>query len=199
MARHKKAFSKISLKEILPIFAIEEIGTWQIHVESIPVSAFFEERLQRLNVFDLRANEHSKELLIDAFLEEALLPYSRLKFWKSAPLEDDLFLGEVDYLLTKRKDYLDHPLLCVVEAKKDDFEKGKAQCLAELRACWWNNQQANWEVPLWGIVTNADVWRFYHLTLDQQIQESAPYSIIDSGLVLAVLRFVFQQCEELFV
>lgn len=96
-------------------------------------------RLQR--VFDLRSYEESKKLLIDAICEEAILEFERLKIWKGAALESDTLTGNVDYLIAENKAYLEAPLACIIEAKKDNFEQGLAQCLVEMQACQWQNRQ----------------------------------------------------------
>ena len=71
---------------------------------------------------------------------KALITCENLKIWKGAALESQDLIGQADYLLTQRRGYVEAPLLCVVEAKKDDFEQGAAQCLVEMKACQWNNQ-----------------------------------------------------------
>ncbi len=50
-----------------------------------------------------------------------------MKIWKGAQLTDETASGYVDYLVAQRKRYLEAPFLCIVEAKKDDFEQGLAQ------------------------------------------------------------------------
>lgn len=88
------------------------------------------------------------------------------------------------------------PLLCAVEAKKDDFEKGMAQCLVEMKACNWNNQQIGKVIDVYGIVTNGEVWKFYKLTTNGQVFESLPYSIEMQERVFGALTYVFTKCEE---
>ena len=46
---------------------------------------------------------------------------SELKVWKAAPLESDTLMGVADYLITPKRVYVETPLLCVAEAKRDDF------------------------------------------------------------------------------
>jgi hypothetical protein len=50
-----------------------------------------------------------------------------------------------------------------VEAKKDDFGQGLAQCLVEMQACQWRNTQINKKIDVFGIVTNGDTWKAYKL------------------------------------
>lgn len=120
----KKNFASFTLKTAMQYLGIENLQPWRIDVPPCTPSPFFAERLKRLEIFDIALTERSKELLVDAYCEEALLSYPALKLWKAAPLSDDELVGVVDYLLTPRRAYIDTPMLCIVEAKKDNFEQG---------------------------------------------------------------------------
>lgn len=184
---YQEAFKKLNLTELLP---------WEISVESVEPSEFFQERLQRLECFDLQRYEESKKLLIDALCEEAIQPYKRLKIWKGAALQSDVTNGNVDYVIAERKAYLEAPFLCIVEAKKDDFEQGLAQCLVEMQACQWQNQELGKEVDVLGIVTNGDGWRFYKLTTQGSVYQTLLYGIAHVEEILGLLRYIFQLCEQ---
>lgn len=67
--------------------------------------------------------------------------------------------------------YLDNPLLCLVKAKKDDFEQGLAQCLVEMKACQQSNEKAGNKIDV--------------------------YSLIEVEKLLGDLSFVFSQCEKI--
>ena len=64
-------------------------------------------------------------------------------------------------MIAQRRGYLEAPYVCAIEAKKDDFEQGAAQCLVEMQACQWINQQLGRSVPIYGIVTNGERGEFY--------------------------------------
>jgi len=170
---------------------------WQFHGQAIAPSDFFKTRWQRLQRhFDLRSYEESKKLLIDAFCEEAMENSDRLKIWKGARLETDVLIGNADYLIAENKDYLEAPFVCIVEAKKDNFEHGLAQCLVEMKACQWNNQQIGKNIDILGIITNAQSWVFYKLNLSGQVFESTIYSVGDPPILLGGLHYLFQECER---
>ena len=119
---------------------LNDLLPWSLQAEALPPSDFFHEHLYRLRRhFDLEGYEESKKLLIDALCDEAINRCDRLKIWTGAQLEGDVAAGYVDYLIAERKRYLDTPMLCIIEAKKDDFEQGLAQCLVEMQACQWKN------------------------------------------------------------
>src|SRR5438552_13235358 len=80
------------------------------------------------------------ETLIYPFLREVWKPFRDvLTLWSHQPLYfDDDLSGVPDYLVARRSPLgplvQDMPYLLVVEAKKDDFPRGWAQCLAAMLA-----------------------------------------------------------------
>ncbi|NER00339.1 MAG: hypothetical protein F6K30_27190 [Cyanothece sp. SIO2G6] len=193
----KKNFSSFSKKDAFKALNLIDLKSWTIDAPKLNLSDFFQERLRRLRQnFDLESGEEAKKLLIDALCDEALESCHHLKIWKSAALEGKYAAGIVDYLVAERKRYLETPFLCVVEAKKDDFEQGLAQCLVEMDACAWSNQELGQSLEVIGIVTNGEAWKFYKLTRDGEIYETLLYSISAMETVLGVLRSLFQHCEN---
>lgn len=191
----RKNFSSFTLPEAYKLLKIETLNPWELQTQPRQPSDFFTQRLQRLQKnFDLRSYEKSKELLIDAYCEEAIDPIEHLKIWKGAAITSDRAKGNTDYLVAQRRDYLDCPYLCVVEAKKDNFEQGLAQCLAEMYACRWENDAADRSIEIFGIVTNATTWQFYALRLDGTIDESRPFTNGDPAQLLGVLGHIFHLC-----
>lgn len=193
----KKNFSSFSYAEAFKQLNLTDLIHWEIETESVEPSAFFQERLRRLEqTFNLQGYEESKKLLIDAICEEAIITSDRLRIWKGPQLESDTLAGYVDYLVAERKRYLDVPLLCIIEAKKDDFEQGLAQCLVEMQACQWQNRQADRDIDVLGIVTSGEGWQFYRLTTTGEVYGTPLYSVGDMELLLGRLRHVFELCEQ---
>jgi hypothetical protein len=184
--RYAEAFKQVGLTELLP---------WPGKFAPVQPSAFFQERLVRLQAtFDLQNCEDSKKLLIDAVCEEALYGLSDLKIWKGADLESDTLTGFADYLVASKRAYLEAPFVCVVEAKKDDFDQGLAQCLVEMQACQWCNRQVGKSLDVFGVVTNGEGWKFYQLTIDGIGYGTMLYGIQDVSEVLGALRSIFTRC-----
>ena len=131
---HKKSFSKFNLREAYQDLNLTHLLPWTVEYQPIPASATFHDYLAKLGTyFNLDSSEEGKKLIIDAIFLEGIQTFRRLKIWKGARLEGDTAQGHADYLIAENKDYLEAPLLCVVEAKKDDFEQGLAQCLVEMK------------------------------------------------------------------
>lgn len=195
-APKKKAFSKFTLNEAYKELKLTQLTPWKISFTPIAPSDAFQLHLDRLRVFDLERSEEGKKLLIDAILIEAVQPFTQLKFWKGASLESEIAHGAADYLMTEKRGYFEAPFFCVIEAKKDDFEQGLAQCLVEMQACQWSNQNIDRAIDIFGVVTNGGTWQFYKLALDNSVHETLPYAISDLGAILGQLHYIFELCER---
>jgi hypothetical protein len=196
----KKNFSSFNKKDAFKQLNIQNLLVWDFDVKNIQPSNFFQERLIRLKrYFDLDTCEESKKLLIDAICEEAMGTIETLKIWKGAHLKSENTKGIADYLVAERKGYLEAPYLCIIEAKKDDFEQGLAQCLVEMQACQWETQQAYPDrtiIDILGIVSNGTTWQFYKLTAQGQVYETSGYAIGDMEQILGRVHYFFQLCEK---
>ena len=193
----KKNFSSFTYAEAFKYLKIKNLCFWSFEAAPVEPSDFFQKSLMRKSeVFDLQTGEESKKLIIDLICEEVLQGFKHLKIWKSAALSDEETSGYVDYLMAERKAYLEAPFLCIVEAKKDDFEQGFAQCLPEMKACQYNNERLHPIPEVYGIVTNGDGWRFYKLSLDGFVYESGLYTIANLSQLLGILHYIFSCCEQ---
>jgi hypothetical protein len=200
----KKSFSSFTYKEAFKQLGIAALERWSlaeplgtgIDAEPVPISDFFRQRLERLQRFDLESLEVSKTLLIDAICEEGLEGFDRLRVWKGAYLEGEKTCGNADYVIAERRAYLEGPFVCVIEAKKDNFEQGTAQCLVEMQACQWSNRELGRVVPIYGIVTNGEGWKFYRLAIDGVVSETLLHGIGEMSILLGLLRSFFGLCAQ---
>lgn len=192
----KRNYSALSLRDAMELLQKETLTPWRLNAPARPPSDFFLEDLRRLEAFDLESSEQAKTLLIDALFAEIVSQYPNLKIWKAAPLNTDSLTGVADYLIAPKRAYLATPLLCVTEAKRDDFERGRAQCLAEMYACAWNNRQENRETDVLGIVSNGQGWRFYRLTRAGEILETELYTTAYMPELLGALDSVCAECAR---
>jgi len=195
-APKKKAFSRFTLSEAYKQLSLTQLIPWAIDFSPVAPTDAFQLHLKRLQAFDIQRSEEGKKLLIDAILIEAIQDFKRLKFWKGANLESDIAHGAADYLLAENRGYLEAPFLCVIEAKKDDFEQGLAQCLVEMQACQWSNRAGDRDLDVFGIVTNGEGWKFYKLDQAGKGHETLLYSISELENILGQLHYIFQQCER---
>ena len=97
-----------------------------------------------------------RECFIFPFLHQVWKRHRKLKLWSHQPLVCDRELyGEPDYLVSAviesvTDKLIDKPFLAVAEAKREDFTKGWAQCLAEMIACQKINDDE--QAVIYGIV-----------------------------------------------
>ncbi|HQV23804.1 MAG: hypothetical protein H6996_03990 [Moraxellaceae bacterium] len=198
----------MSFSDFKTISQVQQL--YQIHYQEavfIPVkkmelsSLFVEEIAFNINQLDVFSSEAARcELLILPVLREVYKQYAQqFSLWvqKSINYTPELS-GTPDYMISKRsalgKTVLEFPLLMLVEAKKNDFEQGWAQCLAEL----WAAQQLNKnpQLTVYGIVSDGKYWEFGQLTGQMFIKNSQSFVIDDLAELLSALRYVFEQVNH---
>jgi len=113
-----------------------------ITIDNFIVSNIFQQEFDfNVKNMDIFSSEAARcEIIIFPILREVYKSYStKFAIWVQKSLSYDTELtGIPDYLVSRKSEYgkllLDYPVLAVVEAKKNDFEQGWGQCLAELVA-----------------------------------------------------------------
>jgi hypothetical protein len=141
-----------------------------------------------------------REGFIFPFLQLAWRRHGHLKLWSHQALDyDDKLNGEPDYLVSAwieegMDKLVTRPFLAVSEAKRDDFDGGWAQCLAEQVACRKLNEDDG--LTIYGIVSTGQVWQFGKLEGDVFTRHPVAFSIADMDRLLGILDFVFSECEK---
>lgn len=135
------------------------------------------------------------EAIIFPILREVYKTYSdKFVLWIQKSFVYDAKLnGTPDYLIATKsplgKTVLATPLLGVVEAEKNDFEAGWAQCLAELIAIQKLNADEN--LTVYGIVTDGERWQFGKFQKDIFTRQITAFSIDDLPELFGALHFIF--------
>jgi hypothetical protein len=139
------------------------------------------------------------ESLIFPVLKEVWKAYrDQLMLWSHLPLNYDADLsGTPDYFVARMSRLgpwvVDQPYLLVVEAKKDDFERGWGQCLAALLAAQKLNNLP--DQVLYGITTNGRTWEFGKLEAATFTHERGSFTLRHLDELYAALHYVFEQCR----
>ncbi len=162
-----------------------------------PSAGFVEEFEFNTEHLDIYTSEASRsETVIFPMLREVYKKYCyNYSLWiqKTVSYDDDL-TGTPDYIISSKselgKTVLETPLVIVVEAKKNDFEQGWGQCLAELVAAQKINSDT--DSPVCGIVTDGKLWEFGKLTKNIFIKNIEGYTIHHLAKLFSVLNFIFQ-------
>lgn len=167
------AFSDFkSISEVQERYKIKyEEGLFLAPNETMPSEEFirdFEFNKENIDTFTSEASR--SEIVISPMLREMYKKHSRnYSFWIQKGISfDEVLTGTPDYIFSRKsplgKTVLEAPLVIVVEAKKNDFEQGWGQCLAELVAAQRINQDA--ERSVYGVVTDGNFWQFGRLRQD---------------------------------
>jgi len=154
----------------------------------------FDFTLENLPVF---TSEGARtEAVIFPILREVYKDYSdKFVLWIQKSFTYDAKLnGTPDYLIATKsplgKTVLAKPLLGVVEAKKNDFEVGWAQCLAELVAIQKLNDDD--KTPVFGIVTDGERWQFGKFEKNLLTRHASSFVIDDLPGLFGALHHIFQ-------
>jgi len=193
------AFSNFqTISEVQKIYGIKyEDGTFIVPTGLAPSEAFLNRMRIAVENIDVFSSEGSRtELVISPVLLEIYLNYlGRFSFWIQKPMSADPILSGVpDYIFGTKsplgKTVLESPLVLIVKAKKNDFEQGWAQCLAELVAAQKINNTP--EKPVFGIVTDGERWQFGKLTEQVFTKNAVGYATEKITELFGAIDFVLQ-------
>ena len=193
------AFSDFkTISEVQERFRITYSENDFVEVEpSSPSAEFlrdFEFTREHINVF---ASEASRcETIIFPVLKESYKAYAdRYALWiKKSIAYDDTLNGTPDYFISTKselgKTVVGSPLILLVEAKKNDFEHGWGQCLAELVAAQKINDDVDF--PVYGIVTDGTLWQFGQLIGDTFTQNRTDFVLANLPTLFGAVDSVFK-------
>ncbi len=140
------------------------------------------------------------ETLIFPVLREVWKPFRReLMLWSHQPIELPGGLsGTPDYLFAKQsamgKIVMDKPYVAIVEAKRDDFTGGWAQCLAEMYTAQQINERS--DMKIFGIVSNGKTWEFGYLSHQNFTKYNEAVSINDLNELFSILYHILSVCSS---
>ncbi|NET26119.1 hypothetical protein [Okeania sp. SIO1I7] len=150
---------------------------------------------------DIYTSEYSRcENIIYPILREVYKSFiDQYTLWSHKSITYDAQLnGAPDYLFSTKselgKTVLGFPIVVVVEAKKNDFSEGWGQCLAELIAVQKLNQAE--ELPVYGIVTDGELWQFGKLVSDEFTKSKLRITITDLDKIFGTISFLLSSKRE---
>ena len=200
------AFSDFrEISEVLERFRIRYSEDDFVKVKLLNPSEQFQKELefsrQHFNIFGSEASRC--EIVIFPILREVYKKYAdNYALWIKEPITyDETLNGTPDYLIATKSELgmpvLGTPLIMLVEAKKNDFEQGWGQCLAELVAAQKIND--NTTLPVHGIVTDGILWQFGRLVEDAFIRNRTNYSLDNLPVLFGAVDSVFKATTEVDV
>lgn len=137
------------------------------------------------------------ENIISPILTEVWRNYIQsFLIWSHQPLTyDDNLSGVPDYVVAQRsprgKVVLEKPYVILVEAKKDNFEEGWGQCLAEMLAAQKINDDLT--KKLFGVVSNGKLWEFGVLEAEIFTKNRKYYVLDNLEELLGAVNFLFSE------
>ena len=162
-----------------------------------PSQVFLDEFDFNQKNIDIFASEAARcEAIIFPILREIYKHYyQHTSLWVQKSITYDSNLnGTPDYLVSKRsvlgKTMLETPIIIVVEAKRNDFEQGWGQCLAELIAVAHMNENKK---LVYGIVTDGKLWEFAQFANNTLTKQIDSYTVSDLPHLLGMTKSIFDQ------
>jgi hypothetical protein len=188
------------IDEVLGEFGIAYTEQNFIQILNVEVPEYFEAEIELTLTEGVYKNSEYAicETLIYPTLREIWKLYKAdLLLWSHQPLNYDQNLcGIPDYMVARRsqmgKIFLEKPFLIIVEAKKDNFEEGWAQCISEMIAAQKINQTTT---AIFGIVSTGMIWEFGILNANNFTKEIVIYTIQNLKLLFAAIRYMFEQSK----
>ncbi len=132
------------------------------------------------------------ERIISPILHIVAKNYAQLNVWSHVAYNiDELkgLVGEPDYLIAPRTKYggMARPSLCIIEAKRDNFDEGWTQALAEMVASSLADASL-----CYGVVTTGKTWEFGKLEHDVFTVDPVSVSAADNlQKTLDILNWMF--------
>ena len=162
-----------------------------------PSEQFLEEFEFCMQHIDIYASEAARcEAIIFPILKEVYKPYAKdYALWiKKAISYDEILNGTPDYLIATRSELglpvVGIPLIILVEAKKNDFDMGWGQCIAEMLAAQKINGDPDTHV--YGIVSDGTMWQFGKLIGDDFIRDRASVTMNNLSHLFGAIDAVFK-------
>ena len=159
----------------------------------------FEFCRQHIDVF---ASEAARcEVIIFPILKEIYKAYADIyALWIQKSIAyDEMLSGTPDYLISTKSELgrpvVGTPLIMLVEAKKNDFEQGWGQCLAELIAAQKINDAPDF--PVYGIVSDGIWWQFGRLVGDAFTQNRTSFGVDNLPLLFGAIDAVFKKAAPI--
>ena len=197
------AFSDFkTISEVQEKFSIKYSYQDFLRVEAKKPSEYFLDELEfSKQHIDFFHSEGSRcEVIIFPIIKEIYKDYAEnYGLWiKKHIAYDETLNGTPDYLVATKSELgmtvLGIPLVMMVEAKKNDFELGWGQCLAEMVAAQKMNDDFSY--PIYGIVTDGTSWEFGQLINDVFTRNRTNFTIADLPLLFGAVDAVFKAIQK---
>ena len=166
-----------------------------------PSEQFLQELEFSREYIDVFASEGARcEAVIFPVLREVYKGYAEhYALWiKKAIFYDEILSGTPDYLISTRSELgipvVGTPLIILVEAKKNDFDQGWGQCIAEIISAQKINADADF--PVYGIVSDGTLWQFGRLVGDAFTRNGTSVTMDKLPILFGAVDAIFKASTE---
>lgn len=189
-----------TLKQALKKLQIDEVSAnlFPAIVEVQP-SDWLKTTLSLANEMPLTNEKSKSERLISPILLEVSLAYkSYVTLYSGEDLVVDIaqdLSGECDFFIAKhpRKDVMQAPIITLAEAKDEDMDYGKGQCLAQMYAAQRFNEEENHPQPfIYGCVVTGDNWKFLKLTGSEVLVDTEIYYLSNLPKIMGIFHQIIK-------
>ncbi len=182
------SYSSFTAEKLKDQFAVEQIWEKDIfaNVETLLPSETLREAIDyNVNFAIMQGSEKARSEFIIApiLLEVKKKSNGKVSLFSGVKFDVDKSkkLDGISDFLISRSSYqvvLEAPVVVAVEAKRQDFEKGIAQCAAEMIAAGIFNERKGLKLNvIYGCVTTGDVWRFLLLKKNRVYVDSIAFDV----------------------
>ncbi len=192
-------YTDFSLEKIKAIFDLKIISAKLFEdIEIIQPSELIQTILERNKKLPIRSEKSRSEWIVSPILTElTVLKPNRFTIFSGERFDVDEkkgLTGECDFLLSlaPEEQVIAAPVFALVEAKKQDLDRGAGQCAAQMIAAREFNQQKGKKLPcIYGCVTTGRDWQFLKLEENNLILDEAPYyEKLELDKILSILGYI---------
>ncbi len=188
-----------SVEQVASIFSLKVKDGSIINSKSIVISDLLLNNIKRrlLDSLSFRNEATICNKVITPILNIVAENNKPLNVWIEEPFNVDKeksLVGEPDYLIAPATDYggMELPPLCIIEAKKQDWDKGWAQALAEMVAASIKGAEI-----CYSVVTTGKIWQFAKLEDSLFIKDPSQISATrELQVVFDTLNWVFSEINN---
>ncbi|TAG94045.1 MAG: hypothetical protein EAZ20_01195 [Bacteroidetes bacterium] len=185
-----------TLRQALERLDIEEFNKNLFpEVEPVMPSNWLKESLAFAELMPLTNEKSKSEKIISPILMEISLSFRENITLYSG---EDLYIdekrdlsGACDFFLSKHplKSVMQAPIITLAEAKDEDMDYGKGQCLAQMYAAQIFNEQKGKSQPyLYGCAVTGDDWKFMRLEKNKVYIDTKTYYLSDLPKILGIFH-----------
>lgn len=192
------AYADFSLEQVCKTFHLTIISSLLFQdLNPVALPSWLQETLVKGRPLALGSEKARSEFIIAPILLASRdLSHNRVTVYSGQRLESDPssgLTGECDFILalTQPLPIIQAPIVCIVEAKKNDIDSGFGQCAAQMvGARRINERDMTGLSTIFGCITTGEDWQFLKLEDDTLAIDSQRYYINNVGLLLAVLQAI---------